>query len=640
MLVSNTVLTGSYDRGLVVLSAGLSVCASYAALDLGGRTASAHGRLRLAWLVGGAFAMGLGIWSMHYIGMLAYRLPVPIEYDWPTVLLSLCCAIGASAGALIVSSQPRINRLSISLAGMVIGMGVVAMHYTGMAAMRLQAMCQYSTPLVALSVVAAMVISVVSLQVAVRSRNKAFLKRSKKLLAALLLGSGVPIMHYIGMAAATFTASDISPDLRHAVDVSSLGILGITAVTGMVLGLAVVGSIVDRFLAQALALESSGQMLRALIDHLPDFIYVKDTKGRFVVANMSLARDLGLETPDALIGKTDFDFYPKELASSFFADEQNVISSGLVLLDQEEPVMDHEGKMNPVLTTKVPLRDRGGRITGIAGVGRDITQRKKVEAAMREAREAAEAANRTKSEFLANMSHEIRTPMNGIIGMAELVLDTDLTAEQRGDLELLKQSANSLLEIINDILDFSKIEANRLELDLIEFALRDLVDAITKTLASTASRKKLELNCHCAPNVPSKMIGDPGRLRQILVNLIGNAIKFTERGRISLEVQLESFEAEHCILRFSVRDTGPGIPAEKQELIFSAFTQADPSTTRKFGGTGLGLTISARLADLMGGKIWVESQPGEGSTFHFTAKFKTTGACLPAGLIATLARNA
>jgi two-component system, sensor histidine kinase and response regulator len=640
MLVSNTVLTGSYDRGLVVLSAGLSVCASYAALDLGGRTASAHGRLRLAWLVGGAFAMGLGIWSMHYIGMLAYRLPVPIEYDWPTVLLSLCCAIGASAGALIVSSQPRINRLSISLAGMVIGMGVVAMHYTGMAAMRLQAMCQYSTPLVALSVVAAMVISVVSLQVAVRSRNKAFMKRSKKLLAALLLGSGVPIMHYIGMAAATFTASDISPDLRHAVDVSSLGILGITAVTGMVLGLAVVGSIVDRFLAQALALESSGQMLRALIDHLPDFIYVKDTKGRFVVANMSLARDLGLETPDALIGKTDFDFYPKELASSFFADEQNVISSGLVLLDQEEPVMDHEGKMNPVLTTKVPLRDRGGRITGIAGVGRDITQRKKVEAAMREAREAAEAANRTKSEFLANMSHEIRTPMNGIIGMAELVLDTDLTAEQRGDLELLKQSANSLLEIINDILDFSKIEANRLELDLIEFALRDLVDAITKTLASTASRKKLELNCHCAPNVPSKMIGDPGRLRQILVNLIGNAIKFTERGRISLEVQLESFEAEHCILRFSVRDTGPGIPAEKQELIFSAFTQADPSTTRKFGGTGLGLTISARLADLMGGKIWVESRPGEGSTFHFTAKFKTTGACLPAGLIATLARNA
>ncbi len=640
MLVSNTVLTGSYDRGLVVLSAGLSVCASYAALDLGGRTASAHGRLRLAWLVGGAFAMGLGIWSMHYIGMLAYRLPVPIEYDWPTVLLSLCCAIGASAGALIVSSQPRINRLSISLAGMVIGMGVVAMHYTGMAAMRLQAMCQYSTPLVALSVVAAMVISVVSLQVAVRSRNKAFLKRSKKLLAALLLGSGVPIMHYIGMAAATFTASDISPDLRHAVDVSSLGILGITAVTGMVLGLAVVGSIVDRFLAQALALESSGQMLRALIDHLPDFIYVKDTKGRFVVANMSLARDLGLETPDALIGKTDFDFYPKELASSFFADEQNVISSGLVLLDQEEPVMDHEGKMNPVLTTKVPLRDRGGRITGIAGVGRDITQRKKVEAAMREAREAAEAANRTKSEFLANMSHEIRTPMNGIIGMAELVLDTDLTAEQRGDLELLKQSANSLLEIINDILDFSKIEANRLELDLIEFALRDLVDAITKTLASTASRKKLELNCHCAPNVPSKMIGDPGRLRQILVNLIGNAIKFTERGRISLEVQLESFEAEHCILRFSVRDTGPGIPAEKQELIFSAFTQADPSTTRKFGGTGLGLTISGRLADLMGGKIWVESRPGEGSTFHFTAKFKTTGACLPAGLIATLARNA
>ncbi|HEX4427209.1 MAG TPA: MHYT domain-containing protein [Terriglobales bacterium] len=625
MLLTNTALTGSYDKGLVVLSVVLSVCASYAALDIGGRAASARGRLRLVWLSGGAFAMGLGIWSMHYIGMLAYRMPIPVDYHWPTVVLSLCCAIAASAISLFVGSQRRISLLSIPLAGMVIGVGIAAMHYVGMAAMRLQAMCHYSAPLVILSVVLAMLISVVALQVAVRLRHRAPLQKWKKLVGALLLGAGIPIMHYIGMAAATFTVSDMPPDLRHTVDVSSLGIVGITAVTGMVLGLAVVSSIVDRFLAQALALESSEQMLRALIDHLPDFIYVKDTESRFVVANMSLARDLGLETPEALIGKTDFDFYPEKLASSFFADEQNVIHSGLVLLDQEEPVMDHEGKINPVLTTKVPLRDRSGRITGIAGVGRDITQRKKVESAMRKAQEAAEAANRTKSEFLANMSHEIRTPMNGIIGMAELVLDTDLTTEQRQDLTLLKQSADSLLDIINDILDFSKIEANRLDLEWIEFALQDFLSATTKALALAASQKKLILTCHCAPNVPGELIGDPGRLRQILVNLIGNAIKFTEHGSITLGVDLDSQEGEQYILHFSVRDTGLGIPAEQQKLIFTAFTQADPSTTRKFGGTGLGLTISSRLVELMGGKIWVESQIGEGSTFHFTAQFKMIG---------------
>jgi two-component system, sensor histidine kinase and response regulator len=621
-MVSNPVLTGSYDPGLVILSATISICASYAALDLGGRTFAAHGRLRMVWLAGGAFAMGLGIWSMHYIGMLAYRLPIPVAYEWPTVSLSLWCAIVASALALFVGSRTRINRLSISLAGIVIGIGVAAMHYIGMAAMRMQAMCQYSAPLVILSLVASVLISVVALEVAVSLRTNTSFNKSKKLAGALLMGIGVPVTHYIGMAAARFTASDVPPDLRHTVDVSALGILGITAVTGMVLGLGVVSSIVDRFVAQALALESSEQMLRALIDHLPDFIYVKDTKGRFVVANMSLARDLGLETPEALIGKTDFDFYPQELASSFFADEQNVITSGVVLLNQEEPVMDYEGKLNPVLTTKVPLRDRTGRITGIAGVGRDITQRKKIEAAMRDAQEAAEAANRTKSEFLANMSHEIRTPMNGIIGMAELVLDTDLTAEQRGDLELLKQSADSLLDIINDILDFSKIEANRLELDLTEFALRDLLKVITQTLTVMAGRKKLDLKCQCAPNVPDKMLGDPGRLRQILVNLIGNAIKFTEQGGVYLEVTLESQVEQNYTLLFSIRDTGPGISPENQKLVFNAFTQADASTTRKFGGTGLGLTISSRLVDLMGGKIWVESQPGEGSAFHFTAQFK------------------
>jgi PAS domain S-box-containing protein len=389
------------------------------------------------------------------------------------------------------------------------------------------------------------------------------------------------------------------------------------------------------------ALARERNLLRTLMDHLPDHIFVKDTASRFVTANAATLRSLGASRLEEVLGKTDFDFLRPEVAEQFFRDEQEVCHSGRPLLNREELLIDRAGQHRWLLTTKVPLRDNTGAIVGLVGMSHDISDRKKMEEQWRQAKEAAEIANRAKSEFLARMSHEIRTPMNGILGMTELALDTELTAEQREYLQMVKSSADGLLRIINDILDFSKIEAGKLELVPSPFALRESLNETLRPLAVRAQQKELKLTWTICPNVPERLVGDLGRLRQVLVNLVSNAIKFTERGEVSVSIRREGTEdktpkpegttplPDSCRLHFEVRDTGIGIPVDKQRIIFEPFEQVEGGEDRRYGGTGLGLAIASQLVALMGGKLEVESplaeaadrRHGPGSRFSFTVPF-------------------
>jgi len=379
-----------------------------------------------------------------------------------------------------------------------------------------------------------------------------------------------------------------------------------------------VSDITERKRAE-MAIRAKQDQLKAIVDNLPSVVIMKDLQGVHMLANAFYEKATGLNPKD-VIGKTDADILPPDTARAIMDADREVMESGRPLT-YEERVPHPDGSLHDYLTTKVPLVDEDGQVYGMVGLATDITERKKMEDELAEAKLAADEANKAKSDFLANMSHEIRTPMNAVIGMAHLALQTDLTPKQRDYLKKIDGSAQSLLRIINDILDFSKIEAGRMDMEQVEFHLEDVLDNLASLITVKAEEKGLEILFRTEPDVPLALVGDPLRLNQILLNLAGNSVKFTEKGEIEVRVSLDEKAGDKAKLRFAVRDTGIGMTKEQAAKLFQAFSQADTSTSRKFGGTGLGLTISKRLTEMMHGEIWVESEPGKGSTFIFTAEF-------------------
>lgn len=601
----NGTLPGSYDYRLVVLSVLIAILASYTALDLAGRVTAARGWTRLTWLTGGAIAMGLGIWSMHYIGMLAFSLPIPVRYFLPTVAMSLLAAIFASAVALYVVSRQKMGPLPAAIGSIIMGSGIAGMHYIGMAAMRLAAECMYDIRLVSLSVVLAIAISWVALWLTFRFRKEKKGTGWRKIASALVMGAAIPVMHYTGMVAASFAPSGVPPDWSHAVSISSLGIAAITIVTFMVLSLALLTSFLDRrFSAQTLELESSEARYRLLFERSLAGVYRTTLGGRILDCNEACVRILGYASREDALAHPASDSYSNSAAREAFIAR---LQEQKTLTNFERRLRRKDGNSVWVLENATFLDGNNAAPGVIEGTLIDITERKQAEAEL-------QSALQIKSDFVSFVTHQLRTPLAGIKWSLELAAQEEgLSEETTSFIQDGRESAQRLIDMVNDLLDLSRLESGKLKLAPKETSLAELTQSVLKDVSHCIEKQGHDLSVSGMEGIPPVLV-DPELFRQVIVNMVSNAIKYTPPGgKIDVRMARES-----SFVRWSITDSGIGIPKASQARLFEKFYRAENAYKIETEGTGLGLHLVKLIVEKSGGRIWCESEENKGSTFQFT----------------------
>ena len=603
----------SYDTPLVTLSIVIAVLASYSALDLGSRVRGAAPAFRPVWIGMAALVMGGGIWSMHFIGMLAFRMDMPVGYAVGGTVLSLLVAVGATAAAFAWVSRSGARARDVLPAGALMGGGVAAMHYSGMAAMRMPAEVTYSWPLVALSVLVAVAASTTALWLALRPHGV-----GQKLLAAGVMGFAVYGMHYCGMLAATF--ADIGASTGHAAPgMADLGGIGqqnlalyVAGATFVILFLALLASSFDQARVQR-DLLASEERFRAAAEVVGDIIWTNTANGEMLGEQPDWSRFTGQSPAEYAGHGWTAAVHPEDVPATLAAWNGAVAERRVFL--HEHRLRRHDGAYRLFAIRAAPVLDEAGALREWVGVHEDITERRLAEAELLAAKEAAEDANRAKSQFLANMSHELRTPLSAIIGYSEMleeeIEDSGDPVGIMGDMAKIKTNARHLLGLINDVLDLSKIESGKMEVYAEDFDAARMVQDVAATVQALMEKNGNALVVQVAPDLGT-MHSDVTKIRQMLLNLLSNAAKFTERGTITLSASRGPGSSE---VTMRVADSGIGMTAEQLDKLFQRFQQADASTTRKFGGTGLGLSITKAFSTMLGGDVTVDSAPGQGTVF-------------------------
>ena len=611
-------MLGTHDSLLVALSIFIAVLASYTALALTARVTVARDGARRAWLLGGSITMGTGIWSMHFVAMLAFRLPVQIAYDVPLVALSLLAGIAASGFALIVASRASLSGLQLAGAALVMGGGIATMHYTGMAAMRMPAYLHYDWSLVGLSGVIAVSASAVALWIFRHLRHDhGPLRWWLRAGASLLLGLAITGLHYTAMTAAHFAPLS-APGAAGGFVVAADGLAtAVVVATLFILTLSLLGSIIDHWvrvrLAGADALRESEERYRTVVSQVQEIIFRADATPRWTFVNPAWTEITGF-TEEETLGRSIFDcVHPAERPMAMLA-FRSMAEGTRISSRHEGRYLTKTGDVRWMEVHVRVSRDAGGACTGVAGTLRDVTERRNAEQALRTAREDAEAASRAKSEFLSRMSHELRTPLNAILGFGQLLEIEDLSPENQESVGHILKGGRHLLDLINEVLDLAGIEAGRLRLSPEPVGVAEVAREVLELLQPVAAQRAVVLRAHSAKGCPSHVMADRQRLKQVLLNLLSNAIKYNRKGG-TVVVACEEAPGER--LRVVVRDTGAGIPPERMERLFTPFERLGAEQTG-VEGTGLGLALSRRLAEAMGGSMGAISEGvdgGTGSTF-------------------------